>query len=396
MGDLALDVWVDNIRVGRLVQDNYEYVFQYENLSRLSPERHLVSLTMPVRLKQYDTQMLMPAFQTSLPEGALLENLRTRFGKLMDINNDMVLLKLIGNNTIGRVRFSDSDPSVKQPEASTQTLTDLLTYPETEALFVELLEQFGVQSGVSGVQPKVLWSEQGQRIALNQDGYILKSAGREYPGLAVNEYFCLEAARAAGLKTPEYFLSDSGEMLVVKRFDVTPAGKNLAFEEVCALLNRPNHGKYTGSYEEVVSILQKVPCKPVNETNRDIFKSVVFSMMIQNGDAHLKNFAVVYDDPADVSLAPFYDLVCTTVYIPRDLPALTIEGKKSWPDNETLKRFGLDTCGLRTREVKACMDEVRSGINETTSRIESYGSENQHYQQLCQNLAQVFRSTATS
>lgn len=142
MSEMALDVWVDDVRVGRLIQDNDEYIFQYEDIPHLNPERHLVSLTMPVRMKQYDTQILMPPFQTSLPEGALLENLRAKFGKLMDISNDMVLLRLIGNNTIGRVRFSKAGEPLAEVAASTHTLNDLLTYPETEALFMDLLDEF--------------------------------------------------------------------------------------------------------------------------------------------------------------------------------------------------------------------------------------------------------------
>ncbi len=69
----------------------------------------------------------------------------------------------------------------------------LLTYPETEELFVDLLERFSIQSGVSGVQPKVLWNKQGKKISFPLDSYILKSAGKDFPGLPVNEYFCLTA-----------------------------------------------------------------------------------------------------------------------------------------------------------------------------------------------------------
>lgn len=314
----------------------------------------------------------------------------------MDISNDMVLFRLIDNNTIGRVRFSEAGEPVAEVAASTHTLNDLLTYPETEALFMDLLDEFSIQSGVSGVQPKVLWSEQGQRIALQQDDYLLKSAGRDYPGLAVNEYFCLEAAKAAGLQTPDYFLSENGELLVIRRFDVTAEGKRLAFEEVCALVNRPNQKKYVGSYEEVVNILQQVPCQPVVETNRDIFKSIVFSMMIRNGDAHLKNFGVVYDDATAVSLAPLYDLVCTAVYMPRDTPALTIEGRKEWPDLEVLERFGLGACGLRTREVKACVEEVKVGIGEIIPRLESYGQGNSQYLSLCERMIEVMSQNLPS
>lgn len=386
-----LDVWVNGKKVGELIQANYEYTFQYQDIASLDPDRDLVSLTMPVRAKRYDTQVLMPPFQMSLPEGALLENLRTRFGKLMDISNDVILLKLVGNNSIGRVRFEEKNTSLRTPEQSDWSLEDLLNHPETEALFQDLLDQFAPQSGVSGVQPKILWSEHGRKVALLSGEYILKSAGRDYPGLAINEFFCLEAAKACGLVTPDYYLAESGELLVVKRFDIDEKNRRLAFEEVCALMGRPNHGKYTGSYEDVADIIQKTPCEPLTGANRDIFKAIFLSMMLRNGDAHLKNFGILYDDVKLKWLAPIYDLVCTTVYIPKDVPALTIAGKKQWPDIDTLTRFGLHACGLRKRDLNECIWEVRAGIESIKPKVRSFALQHKESRGLCERMLDVMK-----
>ena len=64
---------------------------------------------------------------------------------------------------------------------------------------------------------------------------------------------------------------------------------------------------------------------------RQLFDQVALSCILGNGDAHLKNFGVLYDDPTseDVRLSPAYDLVCTTAYIPEDSLALTLGGSKS-------------------------------------------------------------------
>jgi serine/threonine-protein kinase HipA len=380
-----LDVWVNERKVGELIQEDYEYTFQYQNIASLNPDRDLVSLSMPVRAKQYATQFLMPPFQMPLPEGALLENLRTRFGKIMDINNDIVLLRLIGNSTIGRVRFTAKDEALKTQNQSDYSLKDLLSYPETEDLFRDLLEKFAPHSGVSGVQPKILWSEHGKKVAFVSDQYILKSAGREYPGIAVNEFFCLETAKACGLTTPDFYLAENNEMLVVKRFDINE-NQQLAFEEVCALLNRPNHGKYSGSYEDVADLIQKVPCEPVGDANRDLFKAIALGMMLRNGDAHLKNFGILYDDVKRKWLAPVYDLVATTVYIPKDVPALTIAGAKQWPDINALKSFGLHACGLRKKELNVCLDELRTGIEAIKPRIKAFAVAHKSMRELCERM----------
>jgi hypothetical protein len=39
-----------------------------------------------------------------------------------------------------------------------------------------------------------------------------------------------------------------------------------------------------------------------------------------------------------------YDVVCTTAFLPQDLPALTLAKKKAWPTRETLAKFGREHC----------------------------------------------------
>jgi serine/threonine-protein kinase HipA len=62
-----------------------------------------------------------------------------------------------------------------------------------------------------------------------------------------------------------------------------------------------------------------------------LFDSVALSCIVGNGDAHLKNFGVLYGDPIkfDARLAPAYDIVNTTAYIPEDTLALDLSGNKS-------------------------------------------------------------------
>ena len=61
------------------------------------------------------------------------------------------------------------------------------------------------------------------------------------------------------------------------------------------------------------------------------FERVVFNFLIGNGDAHVKNYSVIYNEEGLVRLAPAYDLVCSRIVIPQepDESALTIQGKKT-------------------------------------------------------------------
>ena len=80
-------------------------------------------------------------------------------------------------------------------------------FPVTEPRFAKLLGLYLERSFISGVQPKVL-ARLFDKSALATDDYIVKTWGDEYPNLAENEFFCLSAARRAGLPVPAFHLSD--------------------------------------------------------------------------------------------------------------------------------------------------------------------------------------------
>src|SRR5256885_10860409 len=72
-----------------------------------------------------------------------------------------------------------------------------------------------------------------------------------------------------------------------------------------------------------------------------LFTLIVLNCTLRNGDAHLKNFGIVYDDVlGEARLAPVYDLVTTAIYQPKDSLALTLNGTTLWPNNKTLRRLG--------------------------------------------------------
>jgi serine/threonine-protein kinase HipA len=88
---------------------------------------------------------------------------------------------------------------------------------------------------------------------------IVKSGGPQYPDLAVNEFLCMSAARHAGLAVPEFWLSNDRQLFVMKRFDLTPDGARLGFEDMTVLMGKPADAygryKYEGSYENIARAL---------------------------------------------------------------------------------------------------------------------------------------------
>jgi serine/threonine-protein kinase HipA len=331
-----LAVWTGSTRSGLLAREEHNrHIFAYPH----GYSGDVVSLTMPVRLESWACRQLHPVFQMNLPEGALLEAIRRAIAKLIG-EDDLSLLLVTGGNQVGRNRFTATGAEYQAANERPESLEELLTFPDTTELFHELLSRYALRSGISGVQPKVLL-DATQRGTLASTGYIVKSWGSEYPQLAANEFFCMRAAQQAGLPTPEFFLAENGGLFIMRRFDLDQAGHPLGFEEICTLQGLGTAQKYQGSYERVAkSIKDFVSGEALLSARRQFFSMLVLSVMMRNGDAHLKNFGVLYQSSTDtVALAPVYDLVTTTVYIQHDVPALTMDGTKKWWSRKTLEQF---------------------------------------------------------
>ena len=102
--------------------------------------------------------------------------------------------------------------------------------------------------------------------------------------------------------------------------------------------------------------------------------------MMRNGDAHLKNFGVVYPDPSGpVTIAPAYDLVTTTAYLRNDVPALTLEGTKKWWPRQTLERFAITRLALPVNKVKDIIQRAANAVADTRPLLASYRADHPEF-----------------
>lgn len=388
----TLAVWAAEHRAGLLERspDRRHYVFAYDRTA-VSPDDQ-VSLTMPVRLESWTSRDLHPVFQMNLPEGALLEAVRRAVAKLAD-EDDLTILRVTGGNQIGRNRFSlpgDHSPGIVE---SRESLDDLLSYPDTEELFQDLVAKYALRSGVSGVQPKVML-EAADRGTATVGGYIVKSWGTDYPQLAANEFFCMTAAQRAGLPVPEFHLSENGGLFVMKRFDVTTDGFTLGFEDMCALQAMGTAQKYNSSYERVArSIKDFVSPEFIQKAREQYFASLVLSSVVRNGDAHLKNFGVLYSKPGEpAQLAPVYDVVTTTAYIPKDVPALTLAGTKKWWPRKILEQFAMVHLALPVKRVGEIIGRVAEAVTGTKKALSVHIAEHPEFSEVGERMLMAWET----
>lgn len=375
-------VWSDGKRAGvldRLGQRGSTFAYQPS-----APPALAVSITMPVRVQSWDTDFgLTPIFEMNLPEGALRERLVRRFTKATGTFDDFDLLSVVGRTQIGRIRYSAEDQSIDD-EVPFQSIDEILRARRGSELFDYLLSTFAEQSGISGVQPKVMIRGTGK--AADQRGrqstnimsatHIVKLwEVEEYPELAANEYFCLRAAQAVGLPVPHFELSDDGAALVIDRFDRTDDGGYLGFEDFCVLNGFGTAQKYKGSYETRLFKRARDFLAPQDApaAAKQLYRLFVLNCAIRNGDAHLKNFGLVYDEVEDAPrLAPVYDLVTTTAYIPKDAMALTLDGSTNWPDAGKLQRLGQVRADLSAREIAEIFEATADALAELNQPMQTY------------------------
>jgi len=310
---------------------------------------------MPLRPLPYRRQSLFPIFQMNLPEGFVLEQIKLRLAKT-GVADPLVLLNVIGSQApIGRLRYSLEDAEVSRDSSPGMSLAELLANKGSKGLFARLVDAYVLRSGLSGVQPKVLVPEAptSEEAALNTSDLIVKSGLDIYPGLSINEYFCMSVVKRAGLPVPEFFLSDDGELFVMRRFDRPANGLILGFEDMVTLAGRGADDKYTGSYKNILTLLSFY-CSPASllAAKLQLFDMVALSCILGNGDAHLKNFGVLYEQVhGEVSMAPAYDITCTRLYLPDDTLALHLDGSKVFfAARQGLIQFGTD-CGLKAGDI---------------------------------------------
>ena len=379
-----IKVWTDAAEAGLLDRAG-ERASTFLYLPGAPPAR-AVSVTMPVRLASWEERFgIAPIFEMNLPEGALRERLRLAFAKATGTFDDYDLLSIVGRSQVGRIRYTGGEEKLEE-NVPFQSVDEILARRRDGDLFRYLLDKFAAFSGISGVQPKFMVRDEksftapgkGVRLSPSYRGatHIVKFwEAHEYPQLAANEYFCLKAAEKCGLTVPPYRLAEDGAALVIDRFDLRPDGTYRGFEDFCVLNARRTDQKYSGSYE--TSILKRFTqfanSPHVYEDLEQLFTLIALNCVLRNGDAHLKNFGMVYDDVLGVArLAPVYDLVTTAVYLPKDTMALTLNGSTRWPTAKELQRLGETRIGAAPARVRHILERIAEAIASTSTSLRAY------------------------
>jgi serine/threonine-protein kinase HipA len=338
--------------INRLGGDHHLFSFEQSYID--DPDRPTLSLSykgqsggLVVPTRAVSTR-LPTFFSNLLPEGHLRDYLAARGG--VKPQREFYLLALLGADLPGAL--------VVEP------MEGIAAHEGEHKWDDQHVGEPALRFSLAGVQLKfsaVIGASGGLTIPASGMGgsWIVKLPSAQFAAVPENEFAMLALARAVGIEVPENRLIDVGDIgglpkdagaikgqaLAVKRFDRGPAGASVHMEDFAQVFGLFPDDKYRErSYANIAAVLWAETGEP---GTYDFFRRLVFSVLIGNGDMHLKNWSLLYPDRRTPVLSPAYDFVATLPYIQNDTLALSFGGRRSLSEitTEQVRRFA-DTARL--------------------------------------------------
>lgn len=286
---------------------------------------------------------LPPFLADSLPDAwgnELFEKWRQQQGlKLGDIT-PLDKLAFIGKRAMGALEFQPETAEAQSNESiNLQALIDLANqiYSQREIAHIDSSQSLTMQTlmavgtSAGGRMPKAIiainWEtgdiRSGQINDLKGYDYYIVKFGIKGRSTAELEMAYHEMAFEAGIDMmPCWLMEIDGENhFVTKRFD-RKGERKLHIQTLAALCPEAD------SYERLLWVCRKMRL-PEYESE-EIFRRMVFNILANNTDDHVKNFSFIMDERGRWSLSPAYDLTYifdNGGYLPERHHCLMIRGK---------------------------------------------------------------------
>jgi serine/threonine-protein kinase HipA len=285
-------------------------------------------------------QRLHPVLSNLLPEGALRELIATALK--VHTNNEFQLLSYLGEDLPGALVGMAIEPE----EVPDYVLN---THGKAKAVKFKGSNKQNKFS-LAGVQMKFSMKEKDGRYNLSKGDdlgdWIIKTPSTRHKHLPLNEYTAMRLAALAGIDIPDTKLVELSKLdnlppinlpseefaFAIKRFD-RDGNTRIHMEDFAQVLVKYPDDKYGGaSYEQIGKVLYNYSGDGIADAQQ-FARRLLVNILLANGDAHLKNWSLVYLDQVTPRLSPAYDIVTTSVYMDDEREfALNLAKNKNWFD----------------------------------------------------------------
>jgi serine/threonine-protein kinase HipA len=371
---IALDILLHDRRIGQIARlEGDRSIFTFNDDYLADQDRPTLSLAYRDEYgeiinepRAYQTQ-LEPFFSNLLPEGVLRDYLAMRAG--VKAVREFPLLSQLGDDLPGAVRAVPVEAAaIAKEEPGGAAVAKIAK----QALRFSLA---GVQLKFSGL--KRHGKNRGLTIPASGSGgdWIVKLPSARHADVPENEFASMSFAARLGIDVPEIDLIgiDTIEGLpegldrygasafAIRRFDRSQEGA-IHVEDFAQVYGVYPDDKYdNASYRSILAVLAaETDYTSIIEFSRRL----TYSVLIGNGDMHLKNWSLIYPDKKRPILSPAYDLLSTVPYIPEDESALKFLSACAW------ESFTYDALVAIADKARVASPMIVNAAKETAERFD--------------------------
>ncbi len=313
------------------------------------------------------SRKLHPVLSNLLPEGALRELLAQSLK--VDVDSEFYLFSYLGQDLPGALIAEPMEPD-EVPG------TVLAAHGKAKAVKFEKIYREN-RFSLAGVQMKFSMKHRDGRYNLSTGDvlgdWIIKTPSTQHKDVPVNEFTAMTLAAMAGVDLPEIKLVELDKLdnlppinlpdeklaFAIKRFDRSD-NRRIHMEDFAQVLVKYPHEKYnSASYEQIAKILYNFSGAGLADAQQ-FARRLLVNILLANGDAHIKNWSLLYSDQITPRLSPAYDIVTTRVYIDDESQyALNLGKTKQWYEvSYTNFEAWAKRAGIPWRAIKPHLDDT--------------------------------------
>lgn len=284
-------------------------------------------------------QRLHPVLSNLLPEGAL----RDWFAQVLKVHpdNEFPLFAQLAADLPGALVAEPVEPD-QIPESVLSHRTYIKVMPKR---VLDGRPHFSL----AGVQMKFSMHEADGRFNISRPDklgeWIVKTPSTRHRDVPLNEYTAMKLAELAGVDIPETKLVQLDQLqdlppinlpgeqyaYAIRRYDRDEEGCRVHTEDFAQVLFKYAHEKYgSTNFEQVGKVIYQYTGHGLANVQQ-MARRLLANILLGNGDAHVKNWSLIYPDRITAELAPAYDIVYTQAYIPGESQiSLNLAGNRNW------------------------------------------------------------------